>query len=193
MSLQQIKVAREEILSIVKENKKKHDDILKDSIEGYWLEAEKTLKRYEKDTLYHAEKNHKEQLKKMRKSLRDKKKEVREQVKKELEFVEKRKKDAAFVYMRNKYPENHSDDYIGTIRRLELCVDKEVELDVVEFDKYVRNKWEWRDSFITSNSGYVTSLWGASYAGTGSCADLYGNGLAVTDSWCSGSIALNSF
>jgi len=156
MSLQEIKVEREEILKIVKDNKEKHDNILTNAIDGYWLDAETKLKKYEKDSISDVEKNHKVQLKNMRKSLRNFKKTIKEQVKKELLMVSEKNKDGAFVYMKSKYPEDHSDDYIGTIRRLELSVDKEIELDNTEFDKYIRNKWEWRDSFISSNTGYIT-------------------------------------
>jgi len=183
MSLHQVKVSTKEVLGIVKENKQKHDAILKDAIEGYWFEAEKSLKRTEKEQISAWEKAHKEQLKRMRKQLRDNKKNLREQIKKELGFVEKRKKDGPWQYMRNTYPETHADDYIGTIRRLELCVETEVELDTQEFDRYVRNKWEWRDSFICSNSGYVTSY----YSNTTSYPTI-----ALSSSWASGSCLSNS-
>lgn len=51
MSLQKIKVSREEVLKIVQENKQKHDDVLKTAIEGYWIDAETYLKKYEKEQL----------------------------------------------------------------------------------------------------------------------------------------------
>jgi hypothetical protein len=177
MSLHQVKVARKEVLDIVKENKKKHDAILTDAIEGFWTDAEKMLKKTEKEAILAWERNHKDQLKKMRKDLRDQKRNLREQIKKELALVSCRKKDGPFIYMKNKYPETHADDYIGTIRRLELCVEDQVELDTQEFDRYVRNKWEWRDSFLTSNTGYVTSYYNSGMSG--SCVNklgLYGEG-----------------
>lgn len=206
MSLHQVKVATKEVLEIVKENKKKHDAILKDAIEGYWLEAEKSLKKTEKEQISSWEKAHKEQLKKMRKQLRDNKKNLKEQIKKELGFVEKRKKDSPWQYMRNSYPESHADDYIGTIRRLELCVEEKVELDTQEFDRYVRNKWEWRDSFLNSNTGYITAYWNyaqptyaisASWA-SGSCnasyaPSLFGTGsLMGGSSWANNSIGIGT-
>lgn len=188
MSLQQIKVSREEILSIVKENKEKHDRILKDAIEGYWVEAGKYLKKYEKDNLAALDKNHKDQLKRMRKQLRDQKKAIKEQVKTELGFVQEKKKDAPWSYMRNKYPENHEDDYIGTIRRLELCVEPQVELDVLEFDKYVRNKWEWKNAFITTNSAYCNSYYNSPLTAS------WSQGVAISASYAiTGSNTLKSF
>jgi len=191
MSLHQVKVGRQEVLDIVKENKKKHDALLKDAIEGFWTEAEKQLKKCEKDIISGWEKNHKEKLKKMRKELRDNKRNLKEQVKKEIGFVEGKKKDAPWIYMNKKYPENHADDYIGTIRRLELCVEKEVELDTTEFDRYVRNKWEWRASFLNNNTGYVTSFYNNSPGCSGSYSSLfYGTGsCGISSSWASSSMS----
>lgn len=194
MSLHQIKVARKEVLAIVRENKEKHDVILKDAIEGYWLEAEGFLKKYEKEQCSQLEKAHKDSLKVMRKNLRTNKKNIKEQVKKELDLVKQRKKDGPFVYMRNRYPEDHTDDYIGTIRRLELCVEDQLELDNNEFDCYIRNKWQWRQSFITANTGYVSSLYtnnlgiSCSYALTSSWG-VYGDNALKGSPGLTGSLA----
>ena len=186
MSLYQIKVKTPEVLQIVKENKQKHDQILKDAIEGYWNDASNFLKKYEKDKLSELDKNHKTTIKKMRKQLREQKASLKGQIKKELELVEKREKKG-YLYMSNKYPEDHGDDYTGTIRRLELSVDKEIELDTKEFDQYVRNKWEWRESFLLSNTGYANS-----YHGTGSCGLMANSVFAVSGSYCSSSYSNNA-
>jgi hypothetical protein len=187
MSLHQVKVTRTEVLEIVKENKKKHDAILKDAIEGFWIDAEKHLKKTEKEQIAAWEKDHKDKLKLMRKNLRENKKKLKEQIRKELDLVSKKKKDGPWSYMNRPYPESHADDYIGTIRRLELCVEKEIELDTQEFDKYIRNKWDWRNSFLSSNSGYATSYRSSAYWGTGSC--LSNAGYAVSGSWASCSLS----
>jgi hypothetical protein len=163
MSLQQIKVARKDVLKIVQENKEKHDGILKTAIEGYWIDAEAYLKKYEKDTIENAIKNHKAQLKKLRKEHKAGIKAVKSYIKDDLEKVKNRTRDKGFNYWRGAYPEDHGDDYLGTIRRLELCVNPEIELDSNEFDAYIRNKWSWKNSFITSNSAYVSSWATASY------------------------------
>jgi hypothetical protein len=178
MSLQEIKVSREEVLKIVKENKEKHDLILMGAIEGYWLNAEEYLKKYEKDQLDAINKNHKEQLKRLRKARKDAVKTLKTNIKTDLEKVKEKDRSKGFNFWKGQYPEDHGDDYLGTIRRLELCVDKDVELESNEFDAYIRNKWSWRDAFITSNSGYVTSYYSnqtggvkdAKYAQTGSYA-----------------------
>lgn len=201
MSLHQVKVSREEVLSIVRENKEKHDQILKGAVEGYWLDAEVFLKKHEKDQLDIIAKNHKEQLKRLRKSRKDAIKALKANVKTDLERVKAKTRDKGFNFWGGKYPEDHGDDYNGTIRRLELCVEPQVELDTNEFDSYIRNKWQWRDQFLSSNKGYVTSYYNnyggcsgsyaltASYSlgstamwGTGSC-------LAISASWASSSLA----
>jgi hypothetical protein len=158
MSLHQVKVKREEVLNIVKENKSKHDQLLKEAIEGYWVEAENQLKKIEKDNVTAWNKQLNDTIKRLRKENRAKIKGLKEQVAKELDLVKKREK-TGYTYMRNAFPEDHSDDYEGTIRRLELTVSDEVELDTNEFDSYVRNKWVWRDSFLTSNTLYAKSFY----------------------------------
>ena len=153
MSLQKIKVSKSELLTIVRDNKKKHDEIYEAAESGYWLEAEEFLKKHQKDQLTALKKNYQKTVKDLKK-----------QVAKELRMVEQKKKDGYF-YMRKPFPENHSDDYQGAIQRLELCVDPEIELENNEFDSYVRNKWAWRSTFLSTNSGYANS-----YAVSGSWA-----------------------
>ncbi len=157
MSLQQIKVSKSEVLKIVKDNKVKHDTILKDAVEGYWINAESHLKKNEKEQLDKLNKNHREQLKALRKARKEAIKTLKSNTAADLDLVKSKDKSKGFRYWNGKYPEDHGDEYEGTIRRLELSVSPEVELDTEEFDSYIRNKWQWRDSFLVSNSNYVTS------------------------------------
>ena len=201
MSLQEIKVARTDVLKIVQENKEKHDGILKTAIEGYWIDAESYLKKFEKEELEKAAKTHKAQLKSIRKSHKELVKTIKSRVKEDLTKVSSRIKDKGFNYWRGAYPEDHGDDYNGTIRRLELCVEPNIELDTTEFDSYIRNKWAWKDSFITSNSGYVTSYSrvgnvgsyqpsyaiSASYAINASSAGYWGTG-SISGSYLNGGL-----
>jgi len=187
MSLQQVKVSREEVLKIVQENKTKHDLVLTEAIAGYWLDAETHLKKNEKEQLEQINKSHREKLKQLRKARKEATKLLKVYTKNDLDLVKAKDKTKRFNYWQGKYPEDHGDDYTGTIRRLELCVESEVELDTNEFDAYIRNKWQWRDSFLGSNTCYVTSYrsspyavsasWAtcsvsASYAGTGSLGKI---------------------
>ena len=169
MSLSRIKVSNEQLLTIVRENKKKHDEIYDTAEAGYWLEAEEFLKKYQKEKMVEMKKNY-------RKSVKD----LKKQVAKELRMVEQKKRDG-YYYMTKPFPENHSDDYQGVIRKLELSVEPEIDLETNEFEWYVRNKWQWRQSFLNTNSYYAnnyavsasyslnsTPLSGACYLGTGS-------------------------
>jgi seryl-tRNA synthetase len=169
--LDEVKVSRKEILEIVKTNKQKHDKILSDAIEGYWLDADKTLKAHKLDRL-------KELKKQYQKNVKDFKK----QINKDLDLVSKRKKDGSFVHLRKAYPEDHSNDFNSVIRKLELCVEDNVELDSNEFEQYVRNRWAWRESFITTNSYYSQISGACSPWANHSVSGSY----ALTASWSPG-------
>jgi len=171
MSLSKIKVSNEKLLTIVRENKKKHDEIYEAAVDGYWLEADEFLKKYQKETLIAMKKQYRKQVKDLKK-----------QVAKEMRLIDQKKKDGGFIYMRKPFPENHSDAYQSVIGKLELSVDPEIELLDNEFEWYVRNKWDWRQSFLATNTNY------ANYACTGSYA-LNASSWAVSSSYCSGSVA----
>jgi hypothetical protein len=82
-------------------------------------------------------------------------------------------------------------------------VDEKLELESTEFDAYIRNKWGWKNSFISSNTGYVTSYHnysgscgiGNPYPSYGltasySMGGLYGEGrYGISASWASSSIS----
>ena len=178
MSLQKIKVSREEILKIVQDNKQKHDDVLKTAIEGYWVDAETQLKRIEKEQTDQININHKEQLKRLRKSRKESLKQLKLRTKEDLVRIKERDRNKGFHYWGGKFPEDHGDDYIGTIRRLELCVEPHLDLDFNEFDSYIRNKWSWRESFLSSNTGYVNSYRSYSISGSSMSASY-----ALSPSW----------
>ena len=183
MSLSKIKVLKSQLLDIVKDNKKKHDEIYDAAEAGYWLEAKEFLQKYQKDQLALMKKNYLKDVKL-----------VKNQIAKESKMVEQKKKDG-YSYMRKPFPENHSDDYKGTIQRLELSIEPEIELETGEFDWYVRNKWEWRAKFLSTNTSYANNYCiissYSSYSSTGS----FGIGcksptdpLQVGASWVSGSV-----
>jgi hypothetical protein len=180
MSLQEVKVSREDVLQIVRDNKDKHDGLLKTAIEGYWIDAETFLKKFEKEEVEKYNKSHKQQLKTLRKNRKEYLKSLKTKVKEDLDRVKDRTRAKGFNYWRNNYPEDHGDDYVGTIRRLELSVEPELKLDTHEFDSYILNRWTWKQSFIASNTSYISSWATASYS-------LSPCSYAVSASWSSGS------
>ncbi len=56
------------------------------------------------------------------------------------------------------FPVNYSDDYNRVIRMLELSADEKIDLSSNEFDSYVRNQWHWKNSFLSTNSTYMTGF-----------------------------------
>jgi hypothetical protein len=186
MSLQEIKVSREEVLGVVRENKEKHDNLLKVAIEGYWIDAESYLKKYEKEEVERFNKAHKQQLKQLRKNRKEFLKSLKSKVKEDLDRVKDRNRSKGFNYWRGNFPEDHGEDYKGTIRRLELCVEDHLKLDNTEFDCYILNKWTWKQSFLTSNTCYINSFATASYS-LGASYWTQPTSYAVSASWSSGS------
>ena len=57
-------------------------------------------------------------------------------------------------YLDVNFPVSHEDDYETAIAMLEMSVDSEIELDAASFAKLALNKWDWRASFLASNSAY---------------------------------------
>ena len=165
-TLSNLKVSKSELLTIVRENKEKHDEIFAAAEQGYWVDAAEHLKKYQKDTLVALKKNYQKTVKDLKKA-----------ISKELKMVEQKKK-TGYYYMNKPAPENHTDDYEGVIRRLELCAGDHLELNNNEFDSYVRNKWTWRNSFINTNTSYALS---ASWS-SGSCLGT-GSYYPMTSSW----------
>lgn len=170
MSLQKIKVSKSELLGIVKDNKKKHDEIYEAAEAGYWLDAEDFLKKHLKEQAAVYKKNYLKQIKDFKK-----------QISKELKMVEEKKR-GDYWHMRKPFPENHTDDYKGTIKKLELCVEPEIELENSEFDCFVQNKWQWRQSFVSTNFGYANNSVSASFSLNSTPLAVSGSGYFGTGS-----------
>ncbi len=50
-------------------------------------------------------------------------------------------------------PNSHTVDYERVIDMLEASLDDEFELTSAEFSQYVRDEWDWKESFVTTVSG----------------------------------------
>lgn len=59
-------------------------------------------------------------------------------------------------YLNLSFPENHEEDYNRVIQMVELSSDAILNLSQTEFSQYVRNNWNWRQSFLGTNSNYIT-------------------------------------
>jgi hypothetical protein len=51
-------------------------------------------------------------------------------------------------------PVTYADSYRLAIDMLDMSVDAEVELDAQEFKRYVRDEWEWKNSFLSNTLVY---------------------------------------
>lgn len=54
------------------------------------------------------------------------------------------------------FPEEHTHDYDTAIEMLEMSVDEEIELTGFEFMQFVRDEWEWRQSFLRNTIPYAS-------------------------------------
>ena len=146
-------VKRLELLQILKNNKEKHDNIYDLALSGYWdfskgeiekgrLKAKKELEEFGKDINYTLDKY--------------------------LTKIDNKEKieDNARIYNRFsftnnldiKYPECHAEDYERAIRMVELGIFDNFQLSYDEFERYVRNNWSWKGSFLAANSNYALNF-----------------------------------
>jgi hypothetical protein len=150
-SMQTIVVEKEKLLSILKENKEKHDIVYDIAVSGYWSNAKLALEKKSgefnvamaelKDDIAY-------QFTKFNKQVDDKRPLADRQV-----FEVKFRFSS---YLDLVYPENHTNDYERAIRKVELSVYDKVQLAENEFEQYVLNNWQWRGSFLNTNTPYVT-------------------------------------
>ena len=86
---------------------------------------------------------------------------VEEVLNEKLEKVKRQEKIDSYLNLA--YPTDYSEEYNSVIRMLELSADENITLTAKEFDSLVRNQWSWRNSFLTSYSGYagITATTGA--------------------------------
>lgn len=52
-------------------------------------------------------------------------------------------------------PTSYCHDYDRVIAMLEMSTETAVELDSREFDRYVMDNWEWKDSVVGTNALYL--------------------------------------
>jgi hypothetical protein len=154
-------INKNKLLDIIKENKAKHDAIFEVATSGYWQSAQRKLeeKRENFDKyLLDLSDDFDTQLDKLNNKI---------SLKQRVDGYSYIPIQASMNYTIDlKYPENHAHEYERAIRSVELSVFDKIELSEQEFNQYVMNDWSWRNSFLTSSSGYITSITGC-YWGSG--------------------------
>lgn len=51
-------------------------------------------------------------------------------------------------------PVDHSKDYQRIISMLEITTQSEIDLTVAEFDRYMNDNWDWKESFLSNKTAY---------------------------------------
>jgi hypothetical protein len=158
-SLSSIVAKREVLLNKLKENRDKHNAIYDAAVSGYYLKIADELD--------------------FKKSVAEKL--ILEYDKKKKLALEKQQFSSVFKVSFNPTqfsaakPESHVQDYDKAILMLELSIYDSFNLTGQEFERYVMNNWEWKNSFISNATPYVTGF----YQGTGVSFGGY-SGLALS-------------
>lgn len=146
-NLNTIVVEKEKLLNALKENKKKHDSVLEIDTAIYWKDVEKW-----KDA---RKKEFDKALNKLNSDFEKSDKTISIRLDKKKDFLKGEDYYLNFQFKQNQppflKPEDHTDDYIGAIRRVEMSAYDKISLSSQEFDQYIMNKWIWRDSFTKKN------------------------------------------
>lgn len=151
-SMTNVVIEKAELLKILKDNKEKHDVIFDAACDGYWNLAKEKIE---------------EKKLEFEKAINEAKEEFTYELSKISAKLEKKEKfdyDGAIVVhfkynsaLNLKYPESHARDYERSIRLVELSVYNRVNLNDTEFERYIMNNWEWRNSFLAANNLYAMS------------------------------------
>lgn len=57
----------------------------------------------------------------------------------------------------NQKPESHVDDYEDVIEMLEMSVDDTIELSHEQFKKWIKDDWDWKRHWSSSNAAYLSA------------------------------------
>lgn len=59
-------------------------------------------------------------------------------------------------YLSISAPENHEEDYTRVWDMLDMTSDEEIELTEEQFNKYIRDQWDWSEGFRMSTAAYMS-------------------------------------
>jgi hypothetical protein len=147
--MNQVVIEKDKLLVVLKENKAKHDEILTEALKGYWDLATEKLQKKKKEfeaALKDVQDDFNHLISKVENRINEKEK-----------FDDLMVVGLYFKYNKDlelKYPEDHSRDYDKAIRLVEMSAYDKISLNEDEFNRYVMNDWEWKSSFLVSNSAY---------------------------------------
>jgi hypothetical protein len=84
-------------------------------------------------------------------------KQYRKQLVAELDYLLERARKGKTVshYLKLAIPEQHDDSFKTAIEMLEWSVSDTVELDQRDFQRFVQNEWEWKQSWHANTASYL--------------------------------------
>ena len=126
--MEKVKLERDALLTIVRENRDKHVDEFVTAVEGYRTklteELDKRLTRLRDEGLAVSDLDHQSRW------------------------------SLTQLAIQFPAPESHESDYDKAIRMLELSVEDTIELRELEFEQLVLDEWGWKGAFAATNSRY---------------------------------------
>ncbi len=134
-SLGRVRMQKANLLQKLGENRDRHREEFKDSLEGYWDALATEIG-----------------------ALHDK---ISTSMMKHIEKAQAKDEDTRISWggfsVDIKKPNDHTDDFERAIAKLECDLADKVDLNSQEFDRYVLNKWEWTQEHMTSITSFAPS------------------------------------
>ncbi len=62
------------------------------------------------------------------------------------------------LHVRLPEPSDHTEDYDRELRMLDMSVDDVIELNVQDFDTFIMDNWDWKDSVSATNMFYKSAI-----------------------------------
>ncbi len=134
-----VRIRKAELLTILKENLDKHNEIYNASTQAYYETLRAEFNTKVKD------------IKKLTALIKRKLKKVTT-----CEPNEGLYAFHSLLGIQTKKPTSYEDYYLAAIRKIEISIDETFALDDAEFQKYVLNNWEWSGQFISGATQYIT-------------------------------------
>lgn len=147
-NMNEVVMNKSKLLEALIENKAKHDVVLAHAIIGYWEVAKAKVA---------------EKQQKLLKQVTEFQSSIQTAIDKINDKIDKKEKLPDIIdftsisingHLGLVYPEDHSRDYDRAISMMASSIYEDVRLTVNEFESYVLNNWEWKQSFIASTSFY---------------------------------------
>lgn len=149
-SMSSLVIEKEKLLSILKENKEKHDAVFEIACDGYWEAAKQKIAAKEKEF--------KNAIKKVKKLFKSK-------INSEKQKLTNKKAlssgTGCYLDYQNEFdidfPESFSEYYEKAIKVIELSVHNTVILNNEEVNQYLFNNWTWKNKFLEGTVSYCST------------------------------------